>query len=387
MKILFAAIPTAGHVNPLLSIAHMAKARGNDTLFTTGRHFASAVDAADACFVPLPADADLDFREIEKLFPELTTLPPGPAQLRVQFERGFLDMMEPQAVTLRTIIADEAPDVIVTDGQFLGRAPLILDRAHPRPPIVNCGISFLALDRLDGAPTGLGLPPARNEAERTRYAAIAAEFETVFTRPVQAYADAKLAAMGLPGLPYSVLQSCVLLADAYLQPTVPTFEYDFDPLPPSVHFVGALPLLPSSAPRPNWWGDLDGSRRIVLVTQGTVANFDFSQLVEPTLMALAGRDDLLVVVTTGGRPIENVRGPIPANARLAPFLDYKALLPKIDLLVTNGGYGTVSLALQAGVPLVAAGRTEDKADNQLIVKNHVQRELGLRTATPNVQVG
>ncbi|WP_244477467.1 nucleotide disphospho-sugar-binding domain-containing protein [Methylobacterium sp. Leaf125] len=100
----------------------------------------------------------------------------------------------------------------------------------------------------------------------------------------------------------------------------------------------------------------------MLVTQGTVANADFGELVEPTLAALGDREDLLVLVTTGRRPIGNVRGPIPGNARLAEFLDFAALLPKIDVLVTNGGYGTVQLALQAGVPIVSAGRTEYKAE-------------------------
>ena len=34
----------------------------------------------------------------------------------------------------------------------------------------------------------------------------------------------------------------------------------------------------------------------------------------------------------------------------------------MSLLVTNGGYGTVGQALQAGIPIVAAGRSEDKAE-------------------------
>ena len=38
------------------------------------------------------------------------------------------------------------------------------------------------------------------------------------------------------------------------------------------------------------------------------------------------------------------------------------LLPKVDALVTNGGYGTVNQALSFGIPIVAAGQTEDKAD-------------------------
>ena len=100
----------------------------------------------------------------------------------------------------------------------------------------------------------------------------------------------------------------------------------------------------------------------MLVTQGTLANADFGALVEPTLTALADRDDLLVVATTGGRPLDVLRGPLPANARVASFLPFDLLLPKVDLLVTNGGYGSVSQALAVGVPIVSAGRTEDKAE-------------------------
>jgi Cupin domain len=86
-------------------------------------------------------------------------------------------------------------------------------------------------------------------------------------------------------------------------------------------------------PKPDWWNDLDGSRRIVVVTQGTVANYDFGQLLEPTLEALADRDDFLVLATTGGRPIESVQTRVPENARIAKFLPFDALLPKADLLI------------------------------------------------------
>ena len=101
---------------------------------------------------------------------------------------------------------------------------------------------------------------------------------------------------------------------------------------------------------------------MVLVSQGTVANHDFRLLVAPTLAALADEPDLLVVVTTGGRPVEAIPGSVPANARLASYLPFEWLLPKIDVCVTNGGYGGTNQALSFGVPLVTAGLTEDKAD-------------------------
>jgi UDP:flavonoid glycosyltransferase YjiC (YdhE family) len=158
-------------------------------------------------------------------------------------------------------------------------------------------------------------------------------------------------------------EAAVALPDAYLQLSVPSFEFPRRSLPPTVHFVGALPIIPNQAPLPLWANDLQGARRVVLVTQGTFSNHDFGQVIVPTLAALANEPDVLVVVTTGGRPISDVPGPIPHNARLASYLPFEWLLPKVDVLVTNGGYGTVNQGLSFGIPLVTAGLSEDKADN------------------------
>jgi UDP:flavonoid glycosyltransferase YjiC (YdhE family) len=102
-----------------------------------------------------------------------------------------------------------------------------------------------------------------------------------------------------------------------------------------------LPIIPNQAPLPPWADELDGTRKVVLVTQGTVANDDFNLLVTPTFEALADQPDLLVVVTAGGRPADAIPGPIPANARVASYLPFEWILPKADVFVTNGGYGSV----------------------------------------------
>ena len=51
-----------------------------------------------------------------------------------------------------------------------------------------------------------------------------------------------------------------------------------------------------------------------------------------------------MVATTGGAPVESL-GPLPANARAAEFLPYDELLPLVDVMVTNGGFGGVHFAL------------------------------------------
>lgn len=107
---------------------------------------------------------------------------------------------------------------------------------------------------------------------------------------------------------------------------------------------------------------------------------DLGALVAPTLRALADQD-LLVVATTGGRPPEAVPGPVPSNARIARYLPYVSLLPRVDVMVTNGGYGGVQQALAAGVPLVVAGSGEDKPEVAARVA-HSGAGIDLRTGHP-----
>jgi UDP:flavonoid glycosyltransferase YjiC (YdhE family) len=94
------------------------------------------------------------------------------------------------------------------------------------------------------------------------------------------------------------------------------------------------------------------------VTQGTLANRDFSELIEPALEALADLD--VLVVAALGRDAQLAS--VPANARVAEFIPFARLLPHTSVLVSNGGYGTVQQALRHSVPMVLAGVTEDKIE-------------------------
>jgi UDP:flavonoid glycosyltransferase YjiC (YdhE family) len=166
---------------------------------------------------------------------------------------------------------------------------------------------------------------------------------------------------GVGELPMFLLDSAVL-TDWYLQFTCPSFEYPRSDLPPHVSFVGPIlaPAPASFEPAP-WWDELDGDRPVVHVTQGTVDNTDLGRLIAPTLQALSDAE-VLVVTTTCGRPLTDIPAVIPANARIADFIPHAALLPRVDVVITNGGYGGVHQALANGVPLIVAGDTEDKPE-------------------------
>jgi UDP:flavonoid glycosyltransferase YjiC (YdhE family) len=363
MNILMVSTPATGHINPLLGVARVLISEGHNVVCLSGSALRDRIESAGAGFRALPPAADLNLNDPFATVPELKVMPPGLEWLRVATERLFIERIVPQHKGMQQVLQEFPADVIIGDDMMFGLLLMLLGPRANRLPVVLCGTSFLHWCRDDGAPNFLGLPPATTDAERTLYAAIAEEYSRAVDQPAALKLNEALAALGVGPLSQSLtlFDSMVALADAYMQLTVPGFEFP-RPIPSAVTFIGTLPIVPNQAPLPPWAHELDGTRKVVLVTQGTVANHNFGLLVAPTLAALASEPDVLVVATAGGRPVEAIPGPIPANARLASFLPFEWLLPKVDVLVTNGGYGTVNQALSFGIPLVTAGLTEDKAD-------------------------
>jgi MGT family glycosyltransferase len=382
MKILIASTPATGHVNPLLAIGRILIAEGHEVVGLSGSTLRERIESIGAGFRPFPAGADFDLGDIISVAPELKSTPPGPEWLRIAMERLFVDPLPSQHKGLQQVLRDFPADVIIGDDMIFGVLPMLLGPRSKRPPIVLCGTSILHWHREDRAPTFLGLPPATTPAQLEEYAAIAREHDRNVDQPVTLRLNRSLRDLGVRPLSTTLFDSVVELADAYMQLTVPSFEFPRD-TPSSVQFIGALPIIPHQAPVPAWAHELDGRRKVVLVTQGTLANHDFGLLVAPTLAALAKEPDLLVIVTAGGRPVDAIPGPIPGNARLASYLPFEWMLPKVDVFVTNGGYGSVNQAMSFGIPLVTAGLTEDKADvNARVAWSGVGIDLRTNEPTP-----
>ena len=271
MKILIASTPATGHVNPMLAIARLLMSEDHEVAIYTGSAFRARVEAAGAKFFPLPPDADFDPTNVFARAPELKSLPPGPEWLRVAMERVFVDNIPAQHEGLQRLLRKFGPDAVVGDDMFFGVLPMLLGARSTRPAIVLCGTSILHWPREDGAPIFLGLPPAATPQQRDEYAVAARKFDEVIDRPVGLRLNQVLKQLGICPTSMTLFHSSVGLADAYLQLSVPSFEFPRD-IPRSVHFVGTPPIIPGQVPPPPWAHELDGSRRVVLVTQGTVAN-------------------------------------------------------------------------------------------------------------------
>jgi UDP:flavonoid glycosyltransferase YjiC (YdhE family) len=245
---------------------------------------------------------------------------------------------------------------------FIGALPLGLGRRTQAPGLVCIGVSPLATTSRDTAPFGVAMQPGSGAAYRLRNAALNWTTEHIVLRDIGQFARQRLAETGSPPIAGYFVDIPPKVVDAYLQNTVAGFEYPRRDLPPTIRFVGPILAPPSRGfDRPPWWDELNDARPVVHVTQGTLDNADLARLVTPTIGALAG-DDLLVVATTGGPDPGPMRRGLPLNVRIERFIPHDLLLPHVDVMVTNGGYGGVQQALANGVPLVVAGDSEDKPE-------------------------
>ena len=355
-SIMLTSVPVHGHVTPLLPIAEGFVRRGDDVRFLTGSRFADKVRATGATFIPLPEEADFDDRTHLEDFPERAGLRGSRA---VAFDIDHIFARPAKAQYEAIIAAARQPiDVVITDPTFGGAVFLLAHPRAQRPAVVMCGVVPLGVRSRDTAPFGMGLPPARM-FNRQRNAVLEALSRRVL-RDATRTTNALHRQVHGTDLRFD-LMDWSRHVDAMVQLSVAAFEYPRSDAPPNLHFAGPVTAGGASSPLPDWWSDLDGTRPVVHVTQGTVANTDYRQTIAPTLAALAGDDDLLVVVATGGRPVDTLP-PLPANARAATYLPYDELLPRTAVYVTNGGYGGVQYALRHGVPIVATGGKEDKPE-------------------------
>ncbi|GAA4750062.1 glycosyltransferase [Amnibacterium soli] len=357
-RVLFTSARQDGFVLPLLQLVRAMAARGDEVWFLCGEAHRERIEEAGATFLRLPYDAEV---------------PPG----RVPRRRGrrrrshevpdllwtlFLGTVEADFHAVMALHHRIGFDLLIAEPTFVGATAVGLLPRYERPAVLTLGILPLPFSSPDVAPFGAGRVPLEGPLNPLRNALLQVAANATRTGALrQAFGETIERLTG--HRPTGQLFDLGLTADVWAQASVPQFEYPRRSTPDRVRYVGPLPA-PAGFPLPDWWYHRDG-RRIVHVTQGTYANQDPTELIVPTIAALAD-EDVLVVATTGGPDPASVEralgGALPANARVERFLPYDHLLPAAHVMVTNGGFGAVHHALRHGLPLVVAGTTEDRLE-------------------------
>ena len=361
-RFVLCATPAQGHAAPLLALAARLVGDGHDVVFFTTPHYRDRVLATGASLVPFAPEYDAHDLMVANPDRESSSTR-GVRGVKADLRQIFIGPITGQHRDLCALLGDSPADCIVFDTMFLGALPLAFDPPGTRPVLACIGVMPYASNSCDTAPFGVGLQPGTSTWHRVRNRSLNWLTQRVVLADIQRLARRTLTEVGAPPLEGYCIDWPPQLVDAYLQATVPGFEYPRSDLAPSVRFVGPILAAPSSGfDAPVWWDELgkDG-RPVVHVTQGTLDNANLGRLLLPSFRALAD-ENVLVVGTTGGPDPEPLRNGLPANARLERFIPHDRLLPHTDVMITNGGYGGVQQALANGVPLVVAGDSEDKPE-------------------------
>ncbi|MBD2037021.1 glycosyltransferase [Leptolyngbya sp. FACHB-321] len=376
-RFLLGTIPVIGHVSPAVPVVRELIKRGHEVCWYTGQAFQTTVEQTGAKFAPIRSWLDYsDLKNVPESVMKQRDGIEGVERLKFDLKNFFIDPAAGQVKDLLDLLYEFPADVLIADSMFLGMAWVAEQKQLPWAEFDS---SALALSSCDTAPFGLGLQPSNTLFRWLRNHGLRWFFQQTVLRPLRAYTNNVRSQVGLPPSPVYFFDR--MSPFLYLCPCIPEFEYPRSDLPPQVHFIGPLLSQPTAEfTPPHWWDELNGNRPVIHVTQGTIAT-NLNDLLVPALRALE-TEDVLVVATTGGAATDTLNLPLlPAHVRIEPFIPHAQLLPHVDVMITNGGYNGVQIALAHGVPLVVAGQTEEKPEIAARVE-WAQVGINLRTGTP-----
>lgn len=275
----------------------------------------------------------------------------GLGQVRALYRDGLTGAVGEQADHLLRLARDHRVDVLLSDSLMFAAG---LAAEAGTLGWASFGDGPLAWPDPQVPPFGTGLAPMAGPFGRHRNRTVRRVAHRALFAPALRQLNQARAERGLWPLPE--LLTAGLSPQLHLQGCAPGFEYPRTWHPGGLHHVGALGPGPGhgDALPPGLRRGTD-PRPLALVTQGTL-RADPAELVDAACRGLT-RCGFRVLVA--GRAGPSHQHP---DVTWVESLDLPDALPHCDLLVTNGGYTTVTLALAAGVGVVQCGATEEKPD-------------------------
>jgi UDP:flavonoid glycosyltransferase YjiC (YdhE family) len=317
VRVLFSCIGLFGHFQPLVPVARALDEAGHAVAFACAASFVPTVERTG--FPAFPAGFDNCGRSVAAMFPGCPPAWPWP-EVYVPI---FAGAMTPD---LLAIAREWCPDLIVRDAMEYG----------------GC----LAAEVL-GIPHAVvrsSTPPSLY-SERHRIAAPLAHLRYVNGLPPDPDVE----------MPFRYL---------YLAAAPPGFALPGDEDAPTTHRLRPVAAdVTGEEGLPAWVADLP-DRPTVYATLGTLVSGEPRGQALFSIILEALRDEPIDLVLTVGRANDPAQfGPQPGNVRIARYIPQSLLLPHCDLLVSQGGFSTVTGALAAGVPMVCIPLMGDQPEN------------------------
>ncbi len=328
MRVAFAHLPVAGHINPTLAVSSELCRRGIDVVAYTSEATAAAVEAAGAAAVPIDGWIDRD----------VSSPPSGlveTAELLAASTESLLPAM------LERLAADPV-DLVVHDSMApWGR---LAARVLGLPAV--CSTSTFVVHRRMRPGAG---PRLRFAGELLSQPQRVLAFRAAARRIGRRHGLRIGSLLGVfEGREWA--RRTLVYTSAALQPGAGTLAGE------SIDFVG--PCMREVEPLDPATEEWIAGRPLIYVSLGTLFSARRAFL-RDCLRAFDGREEA-VLVSTGGRLEPAALGEPPANALVRTSVPQLAVLERARLFVTHAGMNSATEALWYGVPTLMRPQTADQ---------------------------
>lgn len=333
---------TTGNLSPVLTAARQLRRAGHRPRIMADPAMSGEVEAARFPFVgwrraPTGIAADpVDFSDLADWLRQAMFAPAG------AYAADTLD-------EIRRLPTDAVLSIDLLVGCALAAEAAGLPHA-----ILSPHISIRPLPGMP--PAASGLTPPRTDAER---AAVDAATDAIVSamesgRPAL---NAARRAFGLP--PVASAFAHFERAERVLLAISQAFDFDTAMLPANYRYIGPLLDEPvwSQGARTTW----SGTRRPRILVAGSTGAQNQTDLLRRIVRAL-GTVEAETIVTTGPS-VDADALDAPDTLRVVATASHESLMTEADLVICQGGHGTVSRALLHGVPLLVIPLARDQADN------------------------
>lgn len=334
-RFLFVVPPLTGHVNPAVGIAGELARRGHDVAFAAHANIVGPLLPPDLPLLALPVEiTDAEREEIEERARRLR----GPASLKFLWQEFLIPLGSSMVAGVEDVVDEFRPDVLIVDQQAIGGAVVARRRGLPWATLATTSAEF---DDPYDVLAGIG--------EWVRD--VLADFAR---------------SQGLPPGPSDLRFSDHLTLVTSVEELLKTH-----PHPEHHAFIGAATGWRRPAPDFPWeW--IDGSRRLLLVSLGTVTREIGGRFLGAVATAVGPLADRLQAVCVA--PPGLVPDP-PGNVLVTPYVPQLELLDRAAAVVSHSGNNTVCESLARGVPMVVAPVRDDQP---IIAEQVVRSGAGVR---------
>jgi MGT family glycosyltransferase len=356
-KILITTWPFPNHLNLNVALAKALRDRGHEMAFYTGSSVTALL--AGEGFRNF-AFQQVSEEGVEHATEMLRELRRTPRQLKPYWQQFFVETIEAQLQDLERVWAEWPPDALVTCLTMWGPILFIPELRHV-PVIAFSHVANSLVPGPEGPIPGLAKPrPFRGGQKMV--AGLLKKIVGRTTESVRQAASDLRVKHGLPPFDVPVTEYTARLP-LYLMPGTPELDYQRQDLPASVQYIGAcLWDKPASQPAPAWAADLGKDQPCVVVDEGALYTLD-APMLEVAAQAFAGQPVRAVLLAgqrrqPGSLPLKD----LAPNISLHYDTALSDVLPKAEVLVSNGNSDAVIAGLVQGLPVVVLPAIWDQTE-------------------------